>query len=201
LQPSKSTMPMENYAHSGHSQPGPNRLRSGFSLIEVTLAIGIVAIAFVAVFGLIPAGLNSAQSSMNISIASQLATRFMGELQQTDFDQLLNQIQYNGKPDKVRWYTYDGTWSGSGDVTAIYWVQQRVLAPTLPPGPTSVSGTGMNLATVTIQVAFNPAQDKVTLKTGTGALQYLWTGETTASGSNKVIKIYTYSALVARNTK
>jgi len=38
---------------------------SGFSLVEVTLAIGIIAFAFVALFGLLPTGMQTFRASVN----------------------------------------------------------------------------------------------------------------------------------------
>jgi uncharacterized protein (TIGR02598 family) len=49
------------------ANPAPPRSRSnqGFSLVEVTLAIGIIAFAFVALFGLLPTGLQTFRSSID----------------------------------------------------------------------------------------------------------------------------------------
>ena len=46
--------------------PLPNRrLESAFSLVEVTLAIGIIAFAFVALFGLLPTGMQTFRASVD----------------------------------------------------------------------------------------------------------------------------------------
>ena len=42
-----------------------SRSNQGFSLIEVTLAIGIIAFAFVALFGLLPTGLQTFRGSID----------------------------------------------------------------------------------------------------------------------------------------
>ena len=46
---------------------------SGFSLIEVVLAIGIIAISMVAILGVFPTGLSSARTSVNDTRAAALA--------------------------------------------------------------------------------------------------------------------------------
>ena len=62
-----------------------------FSLIEVVLAIGIVAFAFVALIGLLPAGLANFRKAMNTSVGSEIGQRVFGDLQQSDFDSLLSE--------------------------------------------------------------------------------------------------------------
>ncbi len=61
---------------------------SGFSLVEVALAIGIVAFAFVALMSLLPAGLTTFRRALDVSICSQIAQRIVSEAQQVDFDVL-----------------------------------------------------------------------------------------------------------------
>jgi uncharacterized protein (TIGR02598 family) len=55
---------------------------SGFSLIEVTIALGILAFVAVSVLGLIPTGLASAQRSGHATVATRLAAEVQAELQQ-----------------------------------------------------------------------------------------------------------------------
>jgi len=62
---------------------------SGFSLIEITLALGIIAFGFVTVFGLLPTGLNTFRRAMDISIGGQIAQELLNDAQQTDFDKLV----------------------------------------------------------------------------------------------------------------
>lgn len=65
------------------------RAQAGFSLVEVTLAIGVVAFAFVALFGLVPAGLNTFRQAMDTSVGAQIAQRVVSDAQETDFDVLV----------------------------------------------------------------------------------------------------------------
>ena len=65
----------------------PSKSKSaGFSLVEVALAIGIVAFAFVALLALLPAGLTTFRRALDISICTQIAQRIVSEAQQADFD-------------------------------------------------------------------------------------------------------------------
>ena len=56
---------------------------SGFSLVEVALALGIAAFALVAIMGLIPVGLNSNQASSEQTVAAGLAAGIAVDLRTT----------------------------------------------------------------------------------------------------------------------
>jgi uncharacterized protein (TIGR02598 family) len=59
-----------------------NARLAAFSLVEVTLALGVAAFALVAVFGLLPLGLNSDQASIEQSAATNIATEIAADLRQ-----------------------------------------------------------------------------------------------------------------------
>ena len=59
------------------------RERAGFSLVEVTLALGVMAICLIAVFGLLPAGLNSNQAAIQQTAASAVLTMISEDLHST----------------------------------------------------------------------------------------------------------------------
>jgi uncharacterized protein (TIGR02598 family) len=55
---------------------------SAFSLVEVTMALGILGFVAVVILGLIPAGLASSQRSNQTTVATRLAAEVQSELQQ-----------------------------------------------------------------------------------------------------------------------
>lgn len=66
-----------------------NRFRSGgFTLVEVTLAIGIISFAFVAMFGMLPVGLNVSRQAMDTTIEAQIVQQLKTQALQTDFKKL-----------------------------------------------------------------------------------------------------------------
>src|SRR5687767_4065395 len=65
-------------------------LRGGFSLVEVVLAIGVVSFAFVAILGLVPAGMSQFRQAIDTAVCAQIAQRVIGDAQQTDFDLLID---------------------------------------------------------------------------------------------------------------
>jgi len=60
-----------------------------FSIIEVALALGVVAVAFVGLIGVVPGGLSNFRSAMDLTIGAQIAQRVITDVEQTDFDLLL----------------------------------------------------------------------------------------------------------------
>src|SRR5256885_2028896 len=73
-----------------------NRRPTGFTLIEVALAIGVIAFAFVALLALLPAGLTTFRSSMNISVGAQIFQKVVNDAEQADFDALVKQETADG---------------------------------------------------------------------------------------------------------
>jgi uncharacterized protein (TIGR02598 family) len=56
---------------------------SSFSLIEVTLALGVVSFALLALFGLLPVGLKENQNSTSQTAATSIATALIADLRAT----------------------------------------------------------------------------------------------------------------------
>lgn len=70
-------------------QPGgSSALLAGFTLVEVTLAIGIISFAFVAMFGMLPVGLNVSRQAMDTTIEAQIVQQMKTQALQTDFSML-----------------------------------------------------------------------------------------------------------------
>jgi uncharacterized protein (TIGR02598 family) len=68
-----------------HGSRGRN---AGFSLVEVVIAVGIVAFAFIPMLGLVPMGLNTSRQAIDTTIEAQIIQQMTGQAQQTDFSQL-----------------------------------------------------------------------------------------------------------------
>ncbi len=65
------------------------RFVQAFSLIEICIALGIVAFAFVALLGLLPVGLGNYTQAINTQTAAEIYQRIAAELQETEFDTFL----------------------------------------------------------------------------------------------------------------
>jgi len=64
--------------------------RSGFSLIEVTIAIGIVGFAVLALLGTLGVGSRTLGSAVSYSMQAQITQNVMGSLKLSDFTMLTN---------------------------------------------------------------------------------------------------------------
>ncbi len=159
--------------------------KAAFSLIEVVLALGIVAVTFVPVAGLLPLGLQSYHDANDNTIKAEIFQRIVNELQQTDFASLTS----SPNP-PYRYFDYQGN-----EVTAseqyIYQVNTRIGSTTDLPEGAQPAVNNPNLAIATIQVANNPGHAVITQQPGTGSMPYLWSTTTPS--------ISTFFTDIARN--
>lgn len=63
-------------------------VRGGFSLVEVVIAIGVIAFAFIPMMGMLPTGLNLSRQAIDTTVEAQIAQQLTAEVQQTDFSRL-----------------------------------------------------------------------------------------------------------------
>lgn len=188
-------------------------IRGGFSLVEVVLAIGVVAFAFIAIFGMLPTGMGISRQAMDASVGSQIAQRVINDAQQTDFSELLKDA--SGKTiagtnqtgrKAVRYFDDQG-----GELTeasrhlAIYHVNTRIMPATAMPKVGTSNADNVHLAIVTVQVANNPANRELALSQDSSDAQdkpmrNLWTGAFTSDRARtRAVATLTFPALVARN--
>jgi len=124
---------------------GRSRL-GGFTLVEVTLAIGIISFAFVAMFGMLPVGLNVSRQAMDTTIEAQIVQQMKTQALQTDFSQLSEL----GKPGDELYFDDQG--KAVEAAQAVYKAgYMKVPDTTVLPGGGAASVTS-KLATVTIYV-------------------------------------------------
>ena len=82
--------PLQKPAEFAMLAPRGQRSAAAFSLVEVTLAIGIIAFAFVALFGLLPTGMQTFRAAIDISNESWILQNINSMVQTTDFAQIEN---------------------------------------------------------------------------------------------------------------
>jgi uncharacterized protein (TIGR02598 family) len=165
--------------------------RGGFSLVEVVLAVGVVAFAFVAVLGLLPAGMTQFRQAIDTSVCAQIGQRVIMDAQQTDFDVLTDKDNVPvsaGEPQDF--FTFRAPKVGAGAfryfdeqgnevvfTTAspsavelsrkgvIYHVNTRIGVTTDVPSQGYQGPKNSDLATVTVEVAFNPGNQPLAVDT------------------------------------
>ena len=66
--------------------PKPRGPETGFSLIEVTIALGITAIALVSLMGMLPKGMETLRRAADKAIEGRIHQQILGELQLTPWE-------------------------------------------------------------------------------------------------------------------
>lgn len=143
-----------------------------FSLIEVVLCLGIIAFAFVSMFGLLPVGLSTFREAMDNSLGSQITQRLVNEAQQTDYPTLIATAV------TLRYFDDQGK-EVAALADSIYTAEIAVVAPTTLPN--TITPPTQSLATVTIKLASNP---------GLVASPF---------ATNSKVRFATYTAFIAKN--
>lgn len=90
--------------HPAALRGAPQARTSAFTLVEVTLSVGVLAVALVSLMGLLPVGLANFRQAMTNTIESQIVQSISNEVLQTKFGNLdaLSKQEYvygnDGKP-------------------------------------------------------------------------------------------------------
>lgn len=79
-------------------------LRSGFSLVEVTIAVAIAALGFITLMGLLPTGINMAREAGQMSTGARIIQKLSGEMQFAAWED----INWKGYS-PPRYFTSEGT--------------------------------------------------------------------------------------------
>jgi uncharacterized protein (TIGR02598 family) len=197
---------------------------AAFTLVEVSIAVGILAVALVALLGLMPAGMTNFRKAMDVSTTAQIAQRILLDMQQADFDRIID-APASGKDDISPYYTFtaptrdsqqfrffdeqgvelitaSGTNAGlstSQKTALVYQVLVRVMPTASEPVDSNVIKG--SVALVTVQVARNP--NNRTLKVfrqqpSDPAVPHrnLFDPDPKA---NPGVQVFTYSALIGKN--
>lgn len=195
----------------------PRIRRLGFSLVEVTLSIGVVAFAFLSLMALLPGGMEIFREAMDTTVTAQIAQRITTELQETDFHTLLEEAEldpesadpvtrlesiygtlphrfFDDQGNEVRSTGEDGELTEENRRRVLYEVHVRIARnrqiPSYSPNDGSQDRLGSrNLATALIQVISNPAGQNLEIDPGTQLVD-----DTTTR-----LPIQSYPAVIARN--
>lgn len=73
--------------------------RRGFSLVEMAVALAILAVALVGLMALIPSGMSQARDAMDATVASQIAQRIIADAEQAEFDALIDRAALPPDPE------------------------------------------------------------------------------------------------------
>lgn len=135
---------------------------SGFSLIEVTLALGVVSFALVAVLGLIPVGMVAFRKAVDVSVGSQIVQQVVADFQQADFATLTQ-----AQAPAYRYFDDQGVEQTGGK--GLYQVNVVVDATAGVPGAAASTVPG-NLARLIVEIVKNPA-NRTLVRGADGSIQ------------------------------
>jgi uncharacterized protein (TIGR02598 family) len=113
------------------------RIRSpaGFSLVEVTLALGIAAFCLITVFGLLPLGVKTNQSSISQTAATAILSSVTADLRATPGTSLISrQYEITIGTSKVLYFDGEGRAVPPGDPNASPRYRLTVTFPSDPAG-------------------------------------------------------------------
>ena len=194
----------------------PLKANGAFSLVEVVLAIGVVAVSFLSIFALLPAGMGLFHRAMDTSVSAEIVQRIVSDAEQTDFDSLIGNTTngaYYSLP--LRYFDDQGSEvkvanaaaPSTGELAKIlYWVRVRGSLPG-DPNPeshtsayfTSLPSTGARRYNprastyLAIQITNNPAcMDLGKLLNSAYLID-------SALASAAHVSLQTYSVVVSRN--
>jgi uncharacterized protein (TIGR02598 family) len=106
--------------------------RSGFTLVEVVLALGLFGFAVVAMLGVIPLCLQSAKKSIDTTRQSEIIEYISGNLEQKMFSNL-------SSPQELKW-TFDYEGNPTTEISRIYYTVTANAGGTFTlPGTSSAS--------------------------------------------------------------
>jgi len=134
------------------------REAAAFTLVEVVLAIGLVAFVFIAIIGALPMGLGIFRQAMDTSISAQITQHIVSDAQQSDFNSLfLGLTPQNGfYAMPQRYFDDQGSEVQAGAPTALYTVWVRASQPGDPDPNSNQSGNFTTLPAAPGQAPFHP---------------------------------------------
>lgn len=126
-------------------QSGARGGRSGFSLVEVTIAIGIVSFALVTLLGVVPVGLIATQDAMRQTARSQIIKQISSDLGMMPFAKLGGYLGSN------QYYDYNGCRSVGTNERIFVATMTNALPPSYP-GSSNLSGLDERFKRVVVTI-------------------------------------------------
>ncbi|MEQ1853900.1 MAG: prepilin-type N-terminal cleavage/methylation domain-containing protein [Chthoniobacteraceae bacterium] len=191
----------------------------GFSLIEVAIAVSILAVALVALLGLFPAGMTNFRTAMDTSVTAQIAQRILHDMEQAEFSEVVDLINLPSdatsyctphfsfraptvRAPRLRYFDEQGKEvitqaekpNEAEKQVIVYHVNTRIIPRAELP---TIGETASQVAQVTIQVARNPGNRDIPINVGSDKDPNVPNRNLFKSTTG--ITIYTFSALIGKN--
>ena len=113
------------------------RSAAGFSLVEITLALGVAAFCLLTVFGLVPVALKTQQAAVQQTTANEIMATILGDLRA---DVRLPNGQQSKSQEGVQGLGLHGHWGAVATPDTLFFTNDRnqtgtVTQGTAPPAP------------------------------------------------------------------
>lgn len=115
--------------------------RRAFSLVEVTLALGISSFALLTILGLMPTGLQTMRQAMDSTVESQIVREIRAKVQQTSFASLSSSFT-----DREFFFSEAGTPTEKNATDKRYTVKTSVEEPVYPGSQEARAGSMSSIA-------------------------------------------------------
>lgn len=132
---------------------------AAFSLVEVVLAVGIMALGVVTILGLLPHGMEMSRKTANEQAETRIVDQITGEIQASDW-KTMSGLVTGGNVGLTKLFDDQGLEVGVGSDLLTYLARVRLLDASdsgarLPSGTKTTSGTKVNnnLRRVMVEVA------------------------------------------------
>jgi uncharacterized protein (TIGR02598 family) len=125
--------------------------RRGFSLVEVTMALGLIAVGLLTMMGLVPIGLNSMHDSQQSMVRAQIFQSVSSEAMLTSYTDLGNFISQGP-------YYYDGQGQkqAAKDERTTRFVVELSQKSTQYPGSSNVQDIKRSISTLGLAITAYP---------------------------------------------
>lgn len=192
---------------------------SAFSLVEVAIAVGILAVALVALMALLPVGMNDFRKAMDISVTAQIAQRIVHDMEQAEFSEVIDITNLPSDPTSycpphysfraptvqspaLRYFDEQGVeiipagsnLSENEKKAVLYYVNIRIIPRAQLP---IINETASQVAQITIQIARNPGHRELMVVTGSDSNPDV--PDRNLFQKTSGVNINTYYSLIGRN--
>jgi uncharacterized protein (TIGR02598 family) len=140
----------------------------GFSLVEVALALGVVALAFVGLLALLMPAQQQLKTAMDTTTAAQIARTVVSDMEAAGLGEMLHLTALDSADAQRmatlpgRFFTSAGREVAEDDSDRVYQVNMRVLRDDQIPGAGSREGV-RGCAVLTVEVVAAPAGARVVI--------------------------------------
>lgn len=132
------------------------KLRQAFTLVETTIAMGIVAFAMVPILGLVPMGLGVFRNAISCTAEAQIVQAVSNEILLTEYSLVTNKYASTN----LSYYSDEGELLLSASDPAAIYTAKVALCDVSAPADSTVTAAASKCAIIEISSVTHPANPK-----------------------------------------